>query len=156
MPILWSSECWAHGQSCSMGPNIELTLCSSEKKVHLPMQPLWAGMILRFGGTGFLYFDWESRNDQRYVAGYGVGWLTARGKNLWGYGFSKCYQQWKQYAGLLRVWSGLYAWTLKAFNRGDSEIVQQVTCLYYQPVARAPRSPLDATSSRAKRKYCWC
>jgi ribonuclease HI len=113
------------------GPNIEITLGGSGKKLHLPCQPLWAGMrAVSLEGTGFLYFDGESRNDPEGPAGYGYRVTNGEGKELVrGYGFYKsATSDEMKYAGLLEglIW-GLRMDFKKLSIRGDSAIVQQVT-----------------------------
>ena len=113
------------------GPNIEITLRGSGKKLQLPMQPLWAGMkIFALEGTGFLYFDGESRNDSKGPAGYGYWVTNDEGKELVrGYGFYKSATSNEiKYAGLLEglIW-GLRMDFKKLSIRGDSEIHRQVT-----------------------------
>jgi ribonuclease HI len=117
--------------SMSAGPDVEIALCGSGKKLQLPMQPLWAGMkIVRLEGTGFLYFDGESRNDPKGPAGYGYRVTNDEGRELVrGYGFYKsATSEEMKYAGLLEglIW-GLRMDFKKLSIRGDSEIVQQVT-----------------------------
>jgi ribonuclease HI len=120
-------------ESMSMGggPDVEITLRGSGKKLQLPMQPLWAGVRLcSLQGTGFLYFDGESRKDPTGPAGYGYRVTNDEGKELVrGYGFYKsATSDEMKYAGLLEglIW-GLRLDFKKISIRGDSElIVQQV------------------------------
>jgi ribonuclease HI len=112
-------------------PDVEITLRGSGKKLQLPMQPLWAGMqIVSLEGTGFLYFDGESRKDPTGPAGYGYRVTNDEGKELVrGYGFYKsATSNEMKLAGLLEglIW-GLRMDFKKLSIRGDSElIVQQV------------------------------
>jgi ribonuclease HI len=77
-------------------------------------------------GTGFLYFDGESRDDPEGVAGYGYRVTNDEGKELVrGYGFYKsATSDEMKYAGLLEglIW-GLRMDFKKLSIRGDSELI---------------------------------